>query len=74
MKMKKVQLALGAVILALFAMRLGTAQDQKPAMSFFVTSQGPGSGASLGGVAGADAYCQKLATLLEQVPVTGALT
>jgi hypothetical protein len=62
MKMKKVQLALGAVILALFAMRLGTAQDQKPAMSFFVTSQGPGSGASLGGVAGADAYCQKLAT------------
>ena len=60
--MKKVQLALVAVILALFAMRLGTAQDQKPAMSFFVTSQGPGSGASLGGVAGADAYCQKLAT------------
>jgi hypothetical protein len=43
-------------------MRLGTAQDQKPAMSFFVTSQGPGSGASLGGVDGADAYCQKLAT------------
>jgi len=60
--MKKVQLALVAVILALFAMRLGTAQDQKPAMSFFVTSQGPGSGTSLGGLAGADAYCQKLAT------------
>jgi hypothetical protein len=49
MKMKKVQLALGAVILALFAMRLGTAQDQKPAMSFFVTSQGPGSGANCSG-------------------------
>ena len=31
-------------------------------MSFFVTGQGPGSGASLGGVNGADAYCQKLAT------------
>jgi hypothetical protein len=31
-------------------------------MSFFVTSQGPGSGASLGGLDGADAYCQKLAT------------
>jgi hypothetical protein len=60
--MKKTQLVLAAVILALFGMRLGTAQDQKPPMSFFVTSQGPGSGASLGGVAGADAYCQKLAT------------
>ena len=60
--MKKIQLTLVAVILALFGMRLGTAQDQKPAMGFFVTSQGPGSGASLGGVAGGDAYCQKLAT------------
>lgn len=58
--MKK--MALVAIILALFGMRLGTAQDQKPAMSFFVTSQGPGSGASLGGLDGADAYCQKLAT------------
>ena len=34
--MKKIQSALVAVILALFGMRLGTAQDQKPAMSFFV--------------------------------------
>ena len=31
-------------------------------MSFFVTGQGPGSGVSHGGVNGADAYCQKLAT------------
>jgi hypothetical protein len=30
-------------------------------MSFFVTSQGPGDGANLGGLAGADAHCQKLA-------------
>ena len=60
--MKKIYLALTAVMLALVGMRLGTAQDQKPRTSFFVTSQGPGSGASLGGVAGADAYCQKLAT------------
>src|SRR5215510_7733709 len=60
--MKKIQLTFVAVILTLFGMRLGTAQDQKPGMSFFVTSQGPGSGASLGGVAGADAYCQRLAT------------
>ena len=29
-------------------------------MSFFVTSANPGQGADLGGLAGADAYCQKL--------------
>jgi hypothetical protein len=31
-------------------------------MSFFVTSVSPGSGGNLGGLAGADAYCQTLAT------------
>jgi len=30
-------------------------------MSFFITSVGPGDGANLGGLAGADAYCQNLA-------------
>ena len=40
-------------------------------MSFFVTSQGPGNGANLGGLAGADAYCQKLA---EAAGVTGPKT
>jgi len=30
-------------------------------MSFFVTSKGPGKGADLGGIAGADAHCQSLA-------------
>ena len=35
------------------------AQDQ-PAMSFFLTSSGPGSGANLGGLEGADARCQLL--------------
>lgn len=41
----------------------GQAQTQKPAqpMSFFVTSMGVGDGANLGGLAGADAHCQKLA-------------
>lgn len=33
-----------------------------PPMSFFVTSAGSGKGADLGGLAGADALCQKLAT------------
>lgn len=31
-------------------------------MSFFITSQNPGNGADLGGLAGADAYCTTLAT------------
>jgi hypothetical protein len=31
-------------------------------MTFFVTSAGPGNGANLGGLMGADAHCQKLAS------------
>ncbi|MBY0505788.1 MAG: hypothetical protein K2X03_17870 [Bryobacteraceae bacterium] len=34
----------------------------KPSMSFFVTSTGLGDGGNLGGLAGADAHCQKLAS------------
>lgn len=37
------------------------AQAQQANMSFFVTSAGPGNGANLGGLSGADAHCQKLA-------------
>jgi hypothetical protein len=33
-----------------------------PNLSFFITSAGSGNGANLGGVTGADAICQKLAT------------
>jgi hypothetical protein len=35
--------------------------DPGPSMSFFITSVGPGNGADLGGLAGADAHCQALA-------------
>jgi hypothetical protein len=38
------------------------AQAQQANMTFFVTSVGPGKGGDLGGLAGADAHCQKLAT------------
>src|SRR6185436_12000796 len=34
---------------------------QDPQFSFFVTSAGPGKGADLGGVKGADQHCQALA-------------
>lgn len=40
----------------------GRAQPQHHAMTFFVTSVGLGKGGDLGGLAGADAQCQKLAT------------
>jgi hypothetical protein len=36
-------------------------QPQSGPMSFFITSQGSGKGADFGGLAGADAHCQKLA-------------
>ena len=38
----------------------GGGQAQPP-MGFFITSAGPGDGANLGGLEGADAHCQKLA-------------
>ena len=38
------------------------AEAQQASMTFFVTSAGPGKGADLGGLAGADAYCQTLAS------------
>ena len=46
-------LALGLII---------PAQAQQAATTFFITSVGPGKGADLGGLAGADAHCTKLAT------------
>jgi hypothetical protein len=48
---------------ALLALGAGTtAQAQQAAtMTFFLTSVGPGKGADLGGLEGADRYCQQLA-------------
>ena len=39
----------------------GPAAEEPPEMGFFVTSAGPGDGANLGGLGGADAHCQALA-------------
>jgi hypothetical protein len=44
----------------LLAASLG-AQAQQATMTFFVTSAGPGKGADLGGLEGADRHCQQLA-------------
>ncbi len=40
---------------------IGGAEAQQSAMTFFVTSAGPGKGADLGGIEGADRHCQALA-------------
>jgi hypothetical protein len=45
---------------ALLALTAGGAQSQQQ-ISFFVTSAGPGKGADLGGLEGADRHCQQLA-------------
>ncbi|HEY5793461.1 MAG TPA: hypothetical protein VIU82_00475 [Bosea sp. (in: a-proteobacteria)] len=45
----------------LLALASGSAGAQTAAMTFFVTSTGSGKGADLGGLAGADAICQRLA-------------
>ena len=44
------------------APRSSNASTAASPTSFFVTSVNPGKGADFGGLAGADAYCQKLAT------------
>ena len=57
----------GVATLCVLGSCLAIAQDRggkkgpPPQMSFFVTSEGGGKGADLGGLAGADALCQRLA-------------
>jgi hypothetical protein len=43
---------------------------QQNTMSFFITSAGPGDGAKLGGLAGADAHCRQLADAAGVTPMT----
>ena len=50
-----------AFIAVVLAGLCGAAQAQSKEMSFFVTSAGPGKGADLGGLKGADQHCQTLA-------------
>jgi hypothetical protein len=57
-------LAIGvsAAVAALLTACAGAPPAAKDGMSFFVTSTGPGKGADLGGLEGADRHCQALAT------------
>src|SRR6185437_9824896 len=54
---------LAAVLSIGFALQAQAQQQhpQSPGMTFFVTGSGPGKGADLGGIEGADRYCQELA-------------
>jgi hypothetical protein len=52
---------LAVLAAASIAAMVSAANAQDTSMSFFVTSQGPGKGANLGGLEGADAHCQSLA-------------
>ena len=57
-------LASAVVLLGACAQKTMTSSmtDSKNPMSFFLTSENAGKGADFGGLAGADAYCNKLAT------------
>jgi hypothetical protein len=57
-------LSLSAMATALVTLSACSVQPTAPAnsLSFFVTSANPGKGADLGGLAGADAFCENLAS------------
>jgi hypothetical protein len=59
MSLNRATRAFAPVAALLFTASLGLAQNSN--MSFFLTSTGPGKGADLGGLAGADKHCQSLA-------------
>ena len=64
--MKKALISM--VVMALFAFAAQSMMAQDADMSFFLTGKGPGDGANLGGLEGADAHCTALA---EAAGVTG---
>ena len=59
--MDRMQLVFAAIMLAMLASHAMLAQNADSRKSFFITSAGPGNGADLGGLAGADRHCQMLA-------------
>ncbi len=59
---RTVKIALTASVVLAAAATTAGLQAQQSAMTFFITSAGSGNGANLGGIEGADALCQKLAS------------
>src|SRR5580765_3333522 len=60
--MVKILLVSTAAAASLLAGSYFALAAQRQPMSFFVTGVGMGQGGNLGGLEGADAYCQRLAT------------
>ena len=60
--MKRMRFVFAAIMLVTLVGQALLAQNADSRMSFFITSVGPGNGADLGGVAGADAHCRTLAS------------
>jgi hypothetical protein len=60
--MKKTTCVLAVGLLATVATSALAQRSEQAEMSFFVTSVGSGKGANLGGIRGADAHCQMLAS------------
>ena len=58
---RRTKITLGTAIAVASLAAVGTISAQQSAMTFFVSSQGSGKGADLGGLSGADALCQRLA-------------
>ena len=56
------RLAVAVLATLLLGLSAVGGQAQEPPIGFFITSVGPGDGANLGGLEGADRYCQMLAT------------
>ena len=64
--MRKLFLLLPLAAAAMGSAAVIAAPAPQPPMTFFVTSNGPGKGGDLGGLAGADAHCQMLANAAGQ--------
>ena len=61
MTISRIRMLAAAVALAALAAYPAFSQEEGGEMSFFITSAGPGDGANLGGLEGADAHCAMLA-------------
>lgn len=59
--MKTRLIVVTSIVLSFLGGSPAMAQTADAAMNFFLTSAGPGNGADLGGLAGADAHCEALA-------------
>ena len=61
MHMKKMSVTIAASVAVLALGLSAQVNAQQANMTFFVTSAGPGKGADLGGLEGADRHCPQLA-------------